>query len=668
MSKEYKITFLPLDRAIRADEDYNILEAAMQAGVHINASCGGNGVCGKCRIRVKAGDVVSKAASNLSRTEYDSGVRLACRSTVRSDVIVEIPFESQIDKSAIRRVAGDSHVSSDSQTIRLFEDVPVKPFFQKVYMELPVPTRGDNIADLDRVVRGLNDKFPGHRISASFGILKDLAGLVRESEWKITAVVGHSDEGLLVMRIEPGNSVPRMYSVAIDIGTTTICGRLVDVSADGSRLAAQDKEQKRGGQKFLARGEGKKPGRVMAEVTDYNGQISYGEDVISRIMYARKKGGLGRLQAVLVKTVNSVIRELLMAGGVERDEIYQVVFAGNTTMTHLLLGIDPTYVMLEPYTPAATSFPPFPAKHLGIEAEEHVNAYMLPCVASYIGGDIVAGVLASGIQKHEKISLFMDIGTNGEIVLGNNEWLLSASCSAGPAFEGGGIKCGMRASRGAIERVRINPSVFEPMIFTVEKAKPAGICGSGLIDVVSGLLEAGLVDQKGKFKGHAATKRVRKGTDGYEYVLCFAPETEIDKDIVITELDLDNFIRTKAAIYAGCRVLLHSAGLTFFDLDKVIIAGGFGHYIDIEKAKTIGLLPELPADKFRFIGNGSLTGTHLVSLNSDIWRDAEKIAGMMTNIELSNNNIFMEEFVAAMFLPHTHPDLFPEIMDKLEGS
>jgi uncharacterized 2Fe-2S/4Fe-4S cluster protein (DUF4445 family) len=323
--------------------------------------------------------------------------------------------------------------------------------------------------------------------------------------------------------------------------------------------------------------------------------------------------------------------------------------------------------MLAPYTPAATSFPPVQAKHLGIEVGEHVYAYALPCVASYIGGDIVSGVLVSAMTRNEKVSLFMDIGTNGEIVLGNREWLLSASCSAGPAFEGGGIQFGMRASRGAIERVRINPSTFEPMIFTIGTTKPAGICGSGLIDVAAGLLETGLIDHKGKFLKDAGTKRVRKGRDGYEYILCFASETGIDKDIVITEIDLDNLIRTKAAVYAGCKVLLDNAGLSFSDLDTMIIAGGFGHYIDVEKAKMIGLLPDLPDNKFRFIGNGSVSGAHLVSLNSDIWLEARKIARMMTNVELSNNNGFMEEFVAAMFLPHTDQNLFPEVMERLKG-
>jgi uncharacterized 2Fe-2S/4Fe-4S cluster protein (DUF4445 family) len=444
-----------------------------------------------------------------------------------------------------------------------------------------------------------------------------------------------------------------MCAIAIDIGTTTVCGRLIDVDTSGPEVKGQRSEDKQG--------------RLAAEAADYNSQISYGEDVISRIMYGRKKGGLKKLQKLVVKTINGIISELLTTGGIKNDQILQIVFAGNTVMMHLLFGIDPTNIMLAPYTPAATSFPPVQAKHLGIEVGEHVYAYALPCVASYIGGDIVSGVLVSAMTRNEKVSLFMDIGTNGEIVLGNREWLLSASCSAGPAFEGGGIQFGMRASRGAIERVRINPSTFEPMIFTIGTTKPAGICGSGLIDVAAGLLETGLIDHKGKFLKDAGTKRVRKGRDGYEYILCFASETGIDKDIVITEIDLDNLIRTKAAVYAGCKVLLDNAGLSFSDLDTMIIAGGFGHYIDVEKAKMIGLLPDLPDNKFRFIGNGSVSGAHLVSLNSDIWLEARKIARMMTNVELSNNNGFMEEFVAAMFLPHTDQNLFPEVMERLKG-
>ncbi len=337
-------------------------------------------------------------------------------------------------------------------------------------------------------------------------------------------------------------------------------------------------------------------------------------------------------------------------------------------MTHLLLGVDPKYIMLAPYTPTATFFPPVRARNLGIDLEDFIHAYIFPSVASYVGGDITAGVLGSGLFQREEVTLFMDIGTNGEIVLGNKDWLTCASCSAGPAFEGGGIQFGMRAGKGAIEQVRINPTTFEPMILTVGKTKPMGICGSGLIDVVAELLEAGLISQNGKFERDARTPRIREGESGFEYVLSYAHETKLGKDIVITEVDFDNLIRTKAAIYAGCRVLLESVGLTFSDVDRVIIAGGFGHYINLEKAIAIGLLPELPLDKFLFVGNGSLLGARLLSFSQGFLREAERIARMMTNIELSNAPRFMDEFVAAMFLPHTDEKAFPGVMERLKGS
>jgi uncharacterized 2Fe-2S/4Fe-4S cluster protein (DUF4445 family) len=284
-----------------------------------------------------------------------------------------------------------------------------------------------------------------------------------------------------------------------------------------------------------------------------------------------------------------------------------------------------------------------------------------------VGGDIVAGVLGSGVFQRDEITLFMDIGTNGEIVLGNNDWLMCASCSAGPAFEGGGIKFGIRAGKGAIEQVKINPATFEPMILTIGRSKPLGICGSGLIDIVAELIEVGLIDQNGKFKRNLHTERIRSGESGYEYVLCYAPETQINRDIVITEVDLDNLIRTKAAVYAGCRVLLENAGLSFSDVEKFIIAGGFGHYIDIEKAQTIGLLPELPFERFVFVGNGALLGERLLSFSKNFLDEAERIARMMTNLELSNNNNFMDEFVAAMFLPHTDEKAFPGVIARLKA-
>jgi uncharacterized 2Fe-2S/4Fe-4S cluster protein (DUF4445 family) len=374
---------------------------------------------------------------------------------------------------------------------------------------------------------------------------------------------------------------------------------------------------------------------------------------------------LKKLQEVVVSTINKIIQELLDMSRIDRSLISHLVIAGNTTMTQFLLGLDPKYIREDPYVPTANFIPPVRAVHLGINIGEHVHIYIFPMVASYVGGDIVAGILGSGVFQRETLTLYMDIGTNGEIVLGNKDWLASVSCSAGPAFEGAGIKFGMRATRGAIEQVNIHPRTYEPMILTIGRAKPIGICGSGLIDTVAALLETGMIDQNGKFQRDIPADRVRMGPDGYEYVLVQKEETQIQKDIVLTEIDIENLIRTKAAIYAGCKVLLDSVGLGFKDLGQVIIAGGFGRHLDLEKAVFIGLLPELDIEKFIFVGNGSLLGARLLSFSKELLKETERIALMMTNLELSNHPTFMNEFIAAMFLPHTDSSAFPQVMEKL---
>jgi uncharacterized 2Fe-2S/4Fe-4S cluster protein (DUF4445 family) len=293
--------------------------------------------------------------------------------------------------------------------------------------------------------------------------------------------------------------------------------------------------------------------------------------------------------------------------------------------------------MLCPYTPTANVIPPVRGRASAVGVAGHVPAYIVPGVASYVGGDNVAGVLGSGLFQSEEVTLFIDLGTNGEIVVGNREWLTCTSCSAGPAFEGGGIAFGMRAGKGAIEQVRINPATREPMILTIGRARPAGICGSGLIDAVADLFSAGVIGQDGKFDRDLPTARVREGASGWEYVLCYAGESGIGRDIVLSEVDLDNLIRAKAAIYAGCKTLLDSVGLGFADVERVIVAGGFGHYIDVEKAQLIGLLPDIAADRFVFVGNGSLLGARLMSLSRGLLSEAERIAANMTNVELADN-------------------------------
>jgi uncharacterized 2Fe-2S/4Fe-4S cluster protein (DUF4445 family) len=652
---KYTVTFHPNGRKVSVDEGENLLQAAMEAGIHINASCGGSATCGKCKIKLLKGVAGSPEHPKLSRGEYDQGYRLACLTSIKDNLEVEIPIESRVDKSVLE-LKGDrgahQYLLSPRDIYQLVSGWEVDPAVFKKYVELEPPTLEDNASDLTRLVNGLSKQHGIEGVSTDFRAIMKLSHLLRRSDWKVTVTLVLTKKGHKLINVEPGDNTKQNYSIVLDIGTTTIFGQILDLN--GCVVVACPDGRCDGTTLF-----------ALAEASDYNSQISYGEDVITRIVYSQKPGGLKKLQEVVVSTINKIIHELLEMSGIDRSLISHLVIAGNTTMTQLLLGLDPKYIREAPYVPTAHFIPPVRAVHLGIDIGDHVHIYTFPMVASYVGGDIVAGILGSGIFQRETLTLYMDIGTNGEIVLGNKDWLASVSCSAGPAFEGAGIKFGMRATRGAIEEVSINPRTYEPMILTIGRAKPIGICGSGLIDAAAELLETGMIDQNGKFRINLSTDRVRTGPDGYEYVLARKEETSIQEDIVLTEIDIENLIRTKASIYAGCKVLLESVGLAFKDLEQVIIAGGFGRHLDLEKAIFIGLLPELQIEKFIFVGNGSLLGARLLSFSKNLLKETEQIALKMTNLELSNHPTFMSDFVAAMFLPHTDVSAFPKVMQRL---
>ncbi|MDI6725320.1 MAG: ASKHA domain-containing protein [Smithellaceae bacterium] len=653
--QKHKLTFYPGQTQVQVDEGENLLQAAMAAGIHINASCGGAGTCGKCKVKVISGLAPGEPHPKLPREELERGFRLACLTQVRDELELEVPLESQIDRSVLKlkadRAAAD-YLLSPQDIYELVKDWDVDPVVFKQFVQLEPPSVTSNISDLTRLIRGLQKQYGISGVSTDFRVIMKMSRLLREADWKVTVTLVLTRKGYKLINIEPGDRTKQNYSIVIDIGTTTIFGQLLNLNecivvgcpnglCDGTNLFA------------------------LAEASDYNAQISYGEDVISRIVYSQRKGGLKKLQEVIVGTINGIIDELLKMGKIERSLISHMVVAGNTTMTQLFLGLDPKYIREEPYVPTAHFIPPVRAVHPGVNVGDHVHIYTFPMVASYVGGDIVAGVLGSGIFQRDTLTLYLDIGTNGELVIGNKDWLASASCSAGPAFEGGGIKHGMRATRGAIEGVSINPGTYEPMIITIGRARPLGICGSGLIDAVAELLEAGVIDQNGKFIESLPTRRIRKGDDGYEYVLAFREDAQKGEDIVLTEIDIENLIRTKASIYAGCEALLGSVGLGFGELEQVIIAGGFGRHLDLEKAIFIGLLPELPVERFIFVGNGSLLGARLLSFSKDFLKETERIALMMTNLELSNYVPFMDQFIAAMFLPHTDATAFPRSTQRL---
>ncbi len=644
VGKKRRVCFQPGNIEILVEPGANLREAAIQAGAHLMATCGGAGTCGTCKVKIEEGEVETTRTVKVSDKEFKQGIRQACQSRVVTDLVVYVPVESRLETAVLVREQKGLAVGHKGMKA-LATDWQFSPPLSKYYVELPPPTLADNVSDLSRLLRGLRQKYRLSNMTVDFEVVKKLPLILRDSDWKVTVTTlvtaiqprTTAKRRPRLINVEPGDTTENHYSLALDIGTTTVKGQLLDL----------------------------KRGRVIAESADYNGQISYGADVITRINYCQKADGLPKLQQAVVATINGILTHLLDQSGVNSNDINHLMVAGNTTMLQILLGLDPTYIRLSPYTPVATYIPPVKASSLGINVGEHVYLFTSPLVASYIGGDIVSGVIAAGMHQTKKLTLYMDIGTNGQIVIGNSDWMVTAACSAGPAFEGGEIEHGMIATNGAIEEFSIDPSSLEPTIGTIGGEKPKGICGSGLINIVAGLLEAGVISQNGKFNTDLLTRRIREGSYGYEYLLAWATETQIDKDIVITEIDIDNLVRAKAAMYAGCQTLLKSVGLTCNDIAQVIIAGAFGSYINVERAITVGLLPDISRDRFIFIGNGSLMGARLSSFSTDIIDDMRRVAELMTNFELSENVDFMNNYIAALFLPHTNADEFLSVTRRL---
>lgn len=626
---KYKVVFKPDDVAVDAGDGDNLLELSRKAGVALTASCGGDGVCGTCKVLVEKGETESLPGMQLDPDEVAKGFRLACQCLVKGDLVVTVPETSRMATGSGQRALV---TAEELMAVTGWKHAP--PIF-KLYLELVPPTLEDNSSDLTRLERELAKHDIDH-YQVDLGLLKKLPHVVRDGDWKVTATVLREPSGPRLTLIEPGDTRDRLFGLAFDIGTTGVRGELLDLNG----------------------------GKVLSRGVEYNGQRIYGDDVISRIAYSTKPDGMAKLQQAVVATMNEIIVEMTQRAQVPAGALSYVTIAANTTMIQLLLGIDPRYLRLAPYVPSAGVLPTFPVHALGIDVPEHVYGYTIPSVASYVGGDIVSGLVGTGIYQRQETVLYIDIGTNGETVVGNADWMVSASCSAGPAFEGGGISCGMLATDGAIEGFYFDPKTKQPILTTIGGAKPRGICGAGLIGIVSGLLTAGIINQKGKFQNES-DHRVRSGSEGMEYLLAAADETDMKKDIVITEVDIDNLIRAKAAMYAGYQTLLKSVGLTFQELEKVIIAGTFGSHLDIEEAITIGLMPEMDRKKFFFIGNGSLLGARLSSFSSELIEAGKRVARMVTNIELSENGDFMNHYIASMFLPHTDSSLFPEASRRL---
>jgi uncharacterized 2Fe-2S/4Fe-4S cluster protein (DUF4445 family) len=628
-------------------------EAISQAGLSVPLPCGGQGRCGRCVVQVREGEVRRRSALRLSDDDIARGYALACQTLIGSDVTVWLPPREELVE---RADAGDAAEKAAPDVV-LCEHAG-EPWVARYELTIEPPSMADNTPDLERLQRELARQHGLRDVRPILTALATMPTALRDGDWTVTVEVEQGnwiapDGPYRLLNVLPGRPGTRVLGLAVDIGTTSVATYLGDL----------------------------RTGDLIAHASAFNSQIARGEDVISRIIYARQPDHALELQERVITTINTLVDEMLAREGLAPEQIALAMVAGNTTMIHLFLGLEAHNNRLEPYIPAAGRFPPVPAGRLGLHMHPEALVDCLPAVGAYVGGDITAGLLRAGIHQEDPVSLFIDVGTNGEMVLGNSEWLIACACSAGPAFEGAGATSGTPAVTGAIEQVWIDPKTLEPTWNTIGDAPPVGICGSGMISLLGEMLVAGVIDKSGRIAGHGRSPRVRRGEEGPEYVVAWAAETADGqateahtadgqpangpRDIVLTETDIQNLLRAKAAIYAGAAVLCDSVGLAITDVERVLIGGGFGRHIDIEKAIEIGLLPDMPWERFTYLGNTSIQGAYLALTCRDARAQVDEVAAKMTYLELSADNRFMDAFTSALFIPHTDESLFPSVGQTL---
>lgn len=640
-SQLFKVTFLPYDKTVEVNRGDTVFDAANKANIYINSICGGDGVCGKCKVILDKGNVETVPSTHLKREEIQQNYILACESKVVDDIQVLIPTESRLEGSKIlsdedaRRFVS---VNLDEDGTARFK---LDPLTKKVFLELNPPSVDDNLADHERLYHAIYEKtkIMPETMQTGYRVLKSLPGVLRSSNWKVNVTLATRGQITELVEIVASTGVVSNLGVAVDVGTTTIVTHLIDLDT------------------FEAIG---------SEAT-YNSQMKYGEDYIQRIIYSIQNNSLEAMQSSVVNDINALISLLVKNNKKNLNNITAILCSGNTAMVHFLLALDPENIRKEPYVPAANSIPVLRAAEVGLTISKRGLLYVLPSVAAFVGSDITAGVLSIGLDQMDELSLFIDIGTNGEVVLGNKEWMMCCSASAGPAFEGSDVRHGMRAARGAIEKLLIykNDGKFEVEYKTIDDARARGICGSGLLDCVANLVRNGIIDRTGKFQKDLKDERLREMDDGFEFVIVKRQDADIKTDIVITQADISNLVRSKAAIYAAVSTLLKSMEMSVNDIEKVFIAGGFGNYLDIRSAITIGMLPDMDHSKIHFVGNTSVAGAKLALISTEAFVRANEIASGMTYFDLMGNNSFMDEFMSSNFLPHTNVAEFPSVLEEL---
>ncbi|NIA12458.1 MAG: DUF4445 domain-containing protein [Nitrospiraceae bacterium] len=628
------VSFAPSGSKAEVPIGVTILAAAREAGVYVENLCGGEGVCGKCRVIVRSGIVRGETTNYLTREEIKEGYVLACEGRVGGDLLVDVPPESQLYGRV--REPDIAELRLKQRTVLERQPAKLDPPVNKYHFTVPPATLENSRADMERLEHELRKVNGGGHYQAGLKVGQRLPGAIRASNGEVTVTVAHRGALNEIVDVVGGDRSKPNLAVAVDVGTTSVIAHLVEVST----------------------------GQTLGTDAKYNSQAAYGADVLRRIIHCTEHpDGLAQLHAMVTDDINILIQELLNKFRLSKNYVTQVVIAGNTTILHTVLGLNPEWIRREPYVGVTYSPPPFRAAELGITISPRGLVYSMPCVSSFVGGDITAGVLATGLHESDAPRMLIDIGTNGEIVIGNKDWMVCASASAGPAFEGGETRDGMRATRGAIDHLR-GWRVGHPFTFsTVGDEAPCGLCGTAYVDLLVQMLRLGVMDKTGRINTDNGVDRIRKGVDDVlEFVVLEAGEKGATRQLAITQNDIANLLRAKAAVYAATKVLLNSLGLQMSDLKEILVAGAFGNFLDLENAVAIGLLPDVPGERLRFVGNACIIGAKMAALSRERYDEAQQIANAMTYFELSTDPTFMEAFTSACFFPHTNIEEFPSVM------
>ena len=620
----------------------NLLELARRGNVAIDAPCSGNGSCGKCRVKLIEGELETIKSRHITDEEFEAGWRLSCNSKVMGDCVVFVPDIASAYQSRMKT----ADLSSPKE-IAIFEDcksqlaesgIHFENNFRAVDVVMDEPTLDDTMPDIERLTWAVQAALGVETVKVPFGVMVKLAHTLREHSFHVCVKGEVQGDAFQCMEIS-GPEDTAIVGCAIDIGTTTVTMVLTDLT----------------------------DGKLLAKGSSGNGQIRYGADVINRIIEQGRTGGKKKLQDAIIKeTLTPIIANLCRSAKISARSILRLCVAANTTMNHLFVGVDAESVRMEPYIPSFFGWEGLLAGDLKLPANPLAKVLIAPNIGSYVGGDITAGTLAAGIWDKDEMSLFIDLGTNGELVFGNRDFLMSCACSAGPAFEGGDISCGMRATDGAVEACTIDKDTMEPTFDIIgdEGQKVVGLCGSGIIDMISELFRCGIINAKGLFVREGA--RIKRDAHGMgRYVLATAEESETGREVSINEVDIDNFIRAKGAIFSAIDTLLQSVDMTVDMIDKVYVAGGIGSGINMHNAVNIGMFPDVELEKFHYIGNSSLTGAYAMVVSDEAITKTAEVAANMTYLELSTYPGYMDSFVAACFLPHTDRSLFPNSIQEM---